>query len=65
MSGETLNRRPLGAAPDERAKWQPPLPKTFLIFCLQFFGRLFTLAKNYRACAKKNLPGALNQTKKT
>jgi hypothetical protein len=34
------------AAPDERAKWPPPLPKTFLIFCLQFLGRLFTLTKN-------------------
>jgi hypothetical protein len=37
----------------------------FRIFCLQFLGRLFTLAKNYRACAKKNLSGALNQNKKT
>src|ERR1700682_2417988 len=36
-----------------------------LIFCLQFLGRLFTLEKNCRACAKKNLSGALNQNKKT
>src|SRR5207237_2004667 len=39
-------------------------PKTFLIFCLQFLGRLFTLAKINRACAKKNLPSALNQNQK-
>jgi len=65
LSAEVSKRRPLGAAPDERATWQPTLPTTFLIFCLQLLGRLFTLAKNYRACAKKNLSGALNQNKKT
>jgi hypothetical protein len=43
----------------------PKILLKILIFCLQFLGRLFTLEKNCRACAKKNLSGALNQNKKT
>jgi hypothetical protein len=45
MSGEALNRRPLAAAPDEGAKWQPPPPKKFN-FLLAIFGPIVHSRKN-------------------
>jgi hypothetical protein len=39
--------------------------KNFFNFLLAIFGTIVHSRENYRACAKKNLSGALNQNKKT